>query len=114
MAMDPLTTLSVASNIVQFVDFGYKPVSKTHHIYKSKDGILSDKVLVEDLGIDLTSLSLNLRKPLHQNRPFNALDHAESSDENDALGKLCIRCTEIATKLIARLNKLKIEESLCH
>jgi hypothetical protein len=112
--MDPLTALSVASNIIQFVDFGCKLVSKTRQIYKSKDGTLTDKVLVEDLAIDLTSLSLTLRKSLRQNRPFDALDHAESLEDNEALEKLCIRCIEIATKLIARLNKLKIEGSSRH
>jgi hypothetical protein len=111
--MDPLTALSVTSNIIQFVDFGSKLVSKTRQIYKSKDGTLSDKVLVEDLAVDLTSLSLNLRKSLRENRPFDTLDHAESSDD-EALEGLCIRCTEIATELIARLNKLKVEGPARH
>jgi hypothetical protein len=112
--MDPLTALSVAGNIIQFVDFGSKLVSKTRQIYKSKDGRLSDKVLTEDLAIDLDLISQNLRESLRENRLFNAQGQVEFSEDDEALDELCRRCNEIAAKLIAHLDKLKVEGSSRH
>jgi hypothetical protein len=36
--MDPLTALSVAAAVVQFVDYGTKVLSKAHGAYKAADG----------------------------------------------------------------------------
>jgi hypothetical protein len=45
--MDPLTALSVAGNIVQFVDFAIRIVAKGNYIYHSSDGYL--EMVTEDL-----------------------------------------------------------------
>jgi hypothetical protein len=112
--MDPLSALSVATNVIQFVDFGCKLVSQTRQIYKSVDGTLSDRVVVEVLAVDLESLSLNLQNSLRENQPVNAEGQQEVSEYDKALDDLCRRCHGIAKDLIAKLNKLKVQGSTRH
>lgn len=38
--MDPLSSLGVAGNVIQFVDFGIKLVARFNQIYRSADGAL--------------------------------------------------------------------------
>lgn len=41
--MDPLSSLEVAGDVIQFVDFGIKLVSRFKEIYRSADGALQEK-----------------------------------------------------------------------
>jgi hypothetical protein len=106
--MDPLSALSNAGNIIQFVDFGCKLVSRSRQLYKSLDGVLSDKVIVEVLAHDLKSLSTNLRNSLRENQPVD-LTRQVYSEDDAALDDLCRRCQGIAEKLLSRLYKLKVQ-----
>lgn len=112
--MDPLSALSVATSVIQFVDFGCKLVSQTRQIYKSVDGTLSDRVIVEVLAVDLESLSLNLQNSLRENQPVNAEGQQETSVHDRALDDLCRRCHGISKELIAKLNNLKVQGSTKH
>ncbi len=47
VAIDPIIVLGIASNDVQFVDFGIKIVSKGREVYKSADGKLAENVDLE-------------------------------------------------------------------
>jgi hypothetical protein len=62
--MDPFTCLSLATSIIQIVDFGSKLVGKGHEVYKngSISSINQDKVVANDLkGVaEILSRELNL------------------------------------------------------
>ena len=62
IAMDPLTALGLAANIVQFVDFTSKLISQSHEIYRSADGALEDHVALENVANNLSKLSDELKK----------------------------------------------------
>jgi hypothetical protein len=79
--MDPLSAVSIASNVIQFVDFACKLVSGSRQLHKSLDGVLSDKVIVEVLADDLESLSTNLRKSLGDNQPVGSTRQVYSEDD---------------------------------
>lgn len=47
--MDPLTALGLASNVVQFIDFGLKVISKARQLGESVDGTLKENSEIEDV-----------------------------------------------------------------
>jgi len=111
--MDPLSALSIASSVIQFVDFGCKLVSHSRQLYKSLDGVLSDKIIVEALAHDLESLSMNLRNSLRENQSVGPTKQVYSEDDA-ALDELCRRCHGIAEKLLSKLDKLKVQGTSSH
>ena len=113
--MDPVSALSLASNVIAFVDFSCKLVSQSRQIYRSVNGALSDKVIVESLAQDLVSLTTNLQKSLQEKGPhaFETFEEFYSGDDL-ALEDLCRRCRNIAGQLLDSLNKLKVREGSTH
>jgi hypothetical protein len=59
--MDPLTALSLASSIVQFVDFGSELVAKGYRRYKSADSSLVEDVDTETVAHHLVYLVSKLQ-----------------------------------------------------
>lgn len=47
--MDPLSSLGVAGNVIQFVDFGIKLVSRFNQIYRSADGALQENTQLSEV-----------------------------------------------------------------
>lgn len=45
--MDPVSALSIAAVVVQFVDFGAKTLSKSHELYRSSRGALNENIETE-------------------------------------------------------------------
>lgn len=110
--MEALTALSVATSIIQFVDFGSKLLSNSRKLYKSAGGGLSPNIDVETLTNDVVTLVQGLRRKLPEHRPpstSNSSTSARSLEDSDALDELCRRSLEIAEELQRRLDKLKIK-----
>lgn len=105
--MEALAALSVASSVVAFVDFGSKLLSNSRQIYKSPHGFLSPIVDIEVITRDLQNLTEGLRRKLPENRPLIWKAHRESSEDDEALDRLCIRCHEMAQTLTGRIRKLQ-------
>jgi hypothetical protein len=103
--LDPLSALSVASSLVQFVDFSAKIVSKGHRIFQSKGGSLSENDETETVAKRLRVMVQNLH---------SSLASTETSGEEQALGKLCDECIEVAEELNLELEKLKIPNDCRH
>ncbi|KAK7949469.1 hypothetical protein PG988_016108 [Apiospora saccharicola] len=66
--MDPMSAISLAGNIIAFIDFGGKLLSNTRQLYKSKDGALSSVVDTEVVTLDLLKITQSLRTKLPENR----------------------------------------------
>lgn len=106
--MEALTSLSVASSVIQFVDFGSKLLSKSKKLYKSKDGVLSSTIDSERIVLDLNSLLVSLRRKLPENRILSGQSPQKRSENDEALDDLCKRSVEIAEQLLRRLEKLRV------
>ncbi len=105
--MDPLTALSVAGTVVQFVDFGTKILRGTYAIYRSAAGALPVNEELEIVTRDLALLAAKLRRPLRADDGRAARVH---STQQVALQSLCDECVRVAEKLVARLERLKVQE----
>jgi len=107
-AMDPLTALSVAACIVQFVDYGTELLSMGSELYKSADGALSENVELEEASSRLKLLGRDLQKSLRQGQqgPLNERD--------EALATICNGCIGISKDLTTRLEKLKVPSDHKH
>ena len=94
MGLDPLIAIGLVGNIVQFVEFGLKIVSKAREVHKSSTGTLSENVDTEHIAADLIELTTSLQA-------------TESSAAGDpALEHLCAACNEVANELLTVLGKL--------
>ncbi len=60
IAMEPLSALTIASAVVQFVSFGAKVFSKSVGLYKSAEGSLLINVEVSSIVEDLSQISADL------------------------------------------------------
>ena len=98
--LDPLSGLSLASNIINVIDFTTKVVKGTVEIHGATSGSTITNHEVELVASDLASL-------------FNRLPNkaaASSSgqwDEDQALKDLATQCEGLASELLDKLNKLK-------
>ncbi|KAG4418327.1 hypothetical protein IFR04_008536 [Cadophora malorum] len=104
--MDPLTALSVAGTIVQFVDFGTKLLTHATELYQSSRGTLRSNDEIELVTTDLRGLITKLRQPCHSERDIEL-----SSDDvlqQATFQKLCDEATKLAEELVERLDKLKV------
>lgn len=96
--MDPFAVIGLASNIVSFLDFGFKLVSTAKSIRASSSGASVDN---DDLSFrtqQLQRLVLNLRGP----QPFDSL-----SVEERSLLQVAAQCVGVSADLEKLLDKLK-------
>ena len=101
--MDPFTAVSLASNVIQFVDFSCRLVSKGQQIYKSANGVLVEYLETENVAKDLNILSNNLRRSFDAGPFDDPLDDADRS-----LLDLYEKCEDLAGELQIKVNKLKV------
>lgn len=103
--MDPLSALSVAGTVVQFVDFSVKILSTTNKLYNSASGNLPAHEELEYVTTDISRLATKLSQPLRDKGV-----PAASSQPRADLEDICTKCGEIAQDLLTRLKSIKIEE----
>ena len=103
--LDPLTALSLAGNIIQFVDFGTKVLAKGHELYKSTAGASIDHTELETIAKDLQEINDRLR----QRKDSQETQSKTATDSEVALRKLSEQCSGVAEELIGALEKLKVQ-----
>ena len=101
--MDPLSALSVAGNIIQFIDFGCRLLSKARELYKSPVGSLAvhDEIIL--VTTDLKELVKKLRQSFHSN-----LANEEGEDHWKPLRNICEEASSVAEELLKRLGTLRL------
>jgi hypothetical protein len=104
--MDGLTALSLAGNIIQFVDFGTKLLSRAEELYRSSQGSLGVNDEIELVTADLKDVITKLRVS------FLKKDEDEDLCEQDqtqlaSFRKVCDEAVKVADELVERLKKLK-------
>ena len=96
--MDPLSAVSLAGNLIQFVQLGMQVVGTAKEIYVN--GSVAANIDLEDLTKDLRTVTLKLKLPPRG-------DTASQTINEQALNQAYDRCIEISDNLIAHLKKLK-------
>jgi hypothetical protein len=108
--MDPLTALSVAGTIIQFVDFGSKLLSSGIELYKSVQGTLKVHEELELVTSDLNSVIIKFRQ--RSRSPLGEIDRPLTTDnqhQEDSFHTICDEAARIANELLTRLQKLKVK-----
>ena len=94
--MEILAAVSLAGNILQFLDFTSDAILKSRQVHASFSGSLKEHADLKSLTIDLKRLSDKLQ--------------TYASPVDSVLEQLCLRCSEIADELLKALERLRIEE----
>ena len=102
--MEALAALSLAGNILQFVDFGQKLVSRASEFYGSATSGLGVNAELEILTNDLSKLCASLVNSREVPCPYDTV--GDSKEERD-LRPLASSCQELASEFSALLQKLK-------
>jgi hypothetical protein len=92
--MDPLTALSLAGTIVQFVDFGSKLLSAGRELYKSTTGSLTVNDEIELVTSDLLAITQKLRPDQSLGLEFQ---------------QICVEAARLAQELLGKLDKVKVK-----
>ena len=101
--MDPLSAVSLAGTVVQFLDFGIKLVAKASEIYSSASGAEIRNIELDAIARNLVSLNQRVR-----NRSTNVSAQLTSEDE-EALAAMMETCSKIGEELIAAIHKAKVQ-----
>jgi len=100
--LDPITALTVAGVVVQFVEISIKIVSKGYKIPKSANGALAENIEAEKLTDDLLILATRLESSTSSSFAY----HKATADET-SLEKMTIGCKAVASELLKALEQLK-------
>ena len=104
--MDGLSVLSVAANVAQFIEFTCSLLTKSKEIYTSAHGAPIQQVEMEAAIKRLIELSERIKTAPPRKRGSIAQDQVLTS--------ICQGCITISIQLLAKLNKLKIEDGVKH
>ncbi|KAH0836976.1 P-loop containing nucleoside triphosphate hydrolase [Fonsecaea pedrosoi] len=96
---DPLSMISLAAAIVQFVDFGAVIIQGVREVKGSISGATERNRSVEVVVSDLRNLVLKLREP----------HHSQQSEDEKALGRVADECKILANQILDLLQKIKAE-----
>lgn len=111
--MDPLSALSAAGTIVQFVDFSSGLFKRGREFYKSSGGVLSVNREIDLVVTDIQAVVFKLRKSLNfDNAP--AADESLSPTEDAEMAswrRICDGTVAIAEEILARLERLRVKNS---
>ena len=102
--LDPFTAISLASIIVQFVDFGSKLIKESSELYHSAGGPLSVNAELEKITINLKEVTEKLENP---SQTDTRLTH--NTKETEALRNLAESYSEVADELLTVLDDLKVK-----
>jgi hypothetical protein len=94
MVLESLAAAGLVGNIIQFIDFSSKILSKTQQVYQS--GLLAENIDIELVTNHLIKLSKELQTS------------ANSSNSDPTLEKLCESCNDVANELLEALGELKV------
>ncbi len=106
MALETIAALSLAGNIVQFVDFGCRLFSKSRELYKSSEGALDETVELEKIATSLSTMSEGLTKI-----PPLAAQQSQWCQDEITLKSIAQGCKKIADELLEALDELRVKNS---
>jgi hypothetical protein len=102
--MAELAALGLASNIVQFVDFGIKLFSEARDLCESAQESRTEDLELESVTLDLKKFAQSLHPTAQPGPAPKSL-----SADDIALQKLAISCEKLASELLKLLDDLKVK-----
>ena len=106
--MDPLSALSLAGNIIQFVDFGARLFAEGQELYKSEAGKLKADEELELVINDLSALVRKIQKAVPHNAPdVSQADLDEDKQELTTFENICHETVKVAEEILKKLDKPK-------
>jgi hypothetical protein len=105
--MDPLTALSLAGTVVQFVDFGCTILSRGCELYTSPTGNLTVNNEIHLVTNDLQAVIVKLRSSSLTASQSASVAFVDSQ-EPDSLERICESAAAVAEELLQRLDSLKV------
>ncbi|KAJ4298133.1 hypothetical protein N0V90_006032 [Kalmusia sp. IMI 367209] len=110
--MDPLTAVSLAGTIIQFVDFSAKLFSEGKELYRSADGALEENVKIENVTSEFQSICRNLQD---KNAPTTTPGTRSIADAHtNALHNLASNCIVESDKLTKLFRGLQVPKDTTH
>ena len=103
--LDPFTALSLASGVVQLVEFGANLIEKSYEIYRSTSGSSDEVVKLEQMITQFRALTYNL----HTATKASPFDQASQDEQNTIT--LAMSSQHVADDFLALLKDLKIQAS---
>ena len=101
--MDPLSALSLATSVIQFVDFATKLISKGKELYRSTDGVLADHAEKAAISSKLSTLSNGLISSLDGISATQGLSAAQ-----EGLRDIAKESSVVAEDFLVTLDELKV------
>lgn len=108
--MDPLTALSVAGTIIQFVDFGRNLFKNSIQLYTSSRGSLKGHEELKLITRDLQCVIVKLRGSFSAREIEPVPPLARNDDFQQNLERICDEAAGIATELLEKLNGLMVTD----
>jgi hypothetical protein len=94
--METLAIIGLVGNIVQFVDYSGKLISKSTELYRSSEGALAENIDTETATNHLVLLN-------------SKLQNSAATTGDSTLESLCKSCSTAADQLLAALDKVKVK-----
>ncbi|CAD6570296.1 MAG: hypothetical protein ASARMPRED_003641 [Alectoria sarmentosa] len=106
--LDPLTALSLAGNVVQFVQFGCTLAAKAHEVYSSNSGTSEESLEMESVTSRLLGIVHDIESHLASVHPSTSPDSISKSSRR--LLEIADACKMIAEDILRRLEGMKIRQ----
>ncbi|KPM46174.1 hypothetical protein AK830_g275 [Neonectria ditissima] len=104
--MDPLSALSIAASLVQFIDFSSRLLIHTREIYHSAKGQTEETVELSTVASDLSELSRNIKA---QSDSLRKASPAQGSSEEKLL-RVCLQYRDVSQALEDALDQLRLKD----
>jgi hypothetical protein len=111
--MEGFAALSIAANVTQFIEYGYRIVKKSREIYNSKDGVSAAQVDAESATVRLLDFSKRLQQSLSLEDDFQG-SLGNLASEKQILESICNRCINLSNELLSQFKKLEVRKDEKH
>ncbi|OCL14115.1 hypothetical protein AOQ84DRAFT_281775 [Glonium stellatum] len=108
MVLDPLSALGLCGNIVQFIDFGAKLISKSTELYKSASGASAENLDLALIADDLRALSESLADPASAISASGRAMNIPPTNNELRIQVLAQKCRELAEQLLDVIESLQV------
>lgn len=105
--MDPVTAISLAGAVVQFVSFAYKLVAKTREIHESASGQSENVATVEEIYTCLLRFSSQLQASSAEGPKLDLTESHGVARHVFAINELCRSCEKDCQKLLVMARQLQ-------
>lgn len=102
--MEPLSILSAAGNVLQFLEFTVRLVRKGRQYTNSADGALIEHRELQSINSNLSALSSRLRKSVKRSAD-------QYGDEGHVLEAISRECQKVAQEFAIAIAKLQVDGS---